>query len=105
MGAGGAHPAGNFLSLGLCGVEASATFDLHHPLSYLGISALKKIGGAQVGTLSSASAEDAGRVYPRPSPVQVLPNIQVTLSGGSTDFLQKHNLGRDCWMALHGDVA
>lgn len=104
MGAGGAHPAGNFLSLGLCGVEASATFDLHHPLSYLGISALKKIGGAQVGTLSSASAEDAGRVYPRPSPVQVLPNIQVTLSGGSTDFLQKHNLGRDCWMALHGDV-
>ncbi|CAK9007872.1 unnamed protein product, partial [Durusdinium trenchii] len=104
MGAGGAHPAGNFLSLGICGVEASATFDLHHPLSYLSVSALKKIGGAQVGTLSSASAEDAGRTYPRPSPVQVLPNIVVTLNGGSTDFLQKHNLGQDCWMALHGDV-
>ena len=103
MGAGGAHPAGNFLSLGLCGVEASATFDLHHPLSYVGVAALKKIGGAQVGTLSSASAVDAGRLYPRPSPIQVLPNIQVTLTGGSTDFLQKHNLGRDCWMALHGE--
>ena len=104
IGAGGAHPAGNFLSHGICGVEASATFDLHHPLSYLSVSALKKIGGAQVGSLSAASAPDAGRAYPRPSPIQVLPNIQVTLTSGGTDFLQKHNKREDCWWALHGIV-
>ncbi len=104
VGAAASHPAGNLLSLGLCGVEASATFDMHHPLSYLSVSALKKIGGAQIGTLSAASAENAGRAYPRPSPIEVLPNIHVSLTDGSTDFLQKHNLETDCWMAFHGDV-
>lgn len=104
VGAAAAHPAGNFLSHGICGVDASSTFDLHHPLSYLSVTALKKIGGAQVGTLSAASAPDAGRAYPRPSPIQVLPNIEVTLTNGGTDFLQKHNQRTDCWWALHGVV-
>ncbi|CAE7522704.1 Duox2 [Symbiodinium natans] len=104
VGAAKAHPVGSFLSLGLCGVDATSTFDLHHPLSYLGKAPLSRIGGGQIGTLSSASGPDAPKTYPRPSPIHVLPNIEVALTGGSTDFLQKHNLETDCWMALHGDV-
>ncbi|CAJ1422932.1 unnamed protein product [Effrenium voratum] len=39
-----------------------------------------------------------------PSPVKVLPNIEVALDGGGTEFLQQHNLESDCWMSLHGVV-
>ena len=55
VGAAKAHPVGSFWTLGLCGTDASATFDLHHPMSYLGKAPLRRIGGGQIGTLSSAA--------------------------------------------------